>query len=85
MSQGIEDDLEFFSVVGETLFEVGDFSGEGLDGESHAAELHEGHDDLDAHPDRPGTVEHVGGHESAVLGKGVGKETDVAFGCGHNL
>ena len=73
LSQGIEDDLEFFSVVGETLFEVGDFSGEGLDGESHAAEFDEGAHEGEAHGDGLGAIENGGRHDGAVFGKNIGE------------
>ena len=32
-----------------------------------------------------GTVENIGRHNRAVFGKGIGKETDIAFVCGRIL
>jgi len=75
IADGLEDGAETGVIL---VFERGDLAGEALNGQRHAAELHEGLHQRDTGMNRLGTVQDVGGHQGAMLGKGVGQITTPA-------
>jgi len=82
LADGVEDDAEMGVVV---LFQGCDLAGEGFDRKRHPAQFYKGADHGDAHGFGLFAVEHVGGHDGAMFGKGIGLEANVSFGCGRNL
>jgi hypothetical protein len=77
LPDGGENGGDLLVVLGELLvearLELRESPGELAVGAQQLAQLHEGAHDIDTHLHRTGAVEDGGGHDRAVLGKGIGK------------